>query len=153
MPTRFVELAGEINAQMPRYVIGRLAEALDRRFGKALGRSRILVIGLAYKKNVSDIRESPAFKIIELIEERGGEADYHDPYVAEIPATREHLPLKGRKSVAVTEATVEAYDGLVVSTDHDSIDYELLARSARLVVDTRNVFVRRGITSPNVVKA
>jgi UDP-N-acetyl-D-glucosamine dehydrogenase len=153
LPTRFVELAGEINAQMPRHVVARLAEALDRRFGKALGRSRILVIGLAYKKNVSDIRESPAFKIIELIEERGGEADYHDPHVAEIPATREHLPLKGRKSVAMTEAAIGAYDALVVSTDHDSIDYELLARSSRLVVDTRNVFVRRGIASPNVVKA
>ena len=95
LPTRFIELAGEINSGMPRHVVASLAEALDRRFGKALSRSRILVVGLAYKKNVPDIRESPSLRLIELIEERGGKAAYHDPHVAEIPSTREHMPLEG----------------------------------------------------------
>ena len=93
LPTRFIELAGEINSAMPRHVVGKLAEALDRQLGKALSRARILIVGLAYKKNVADIRESPSFKLIELLEERGGKADYHDPHVPEIPATREHIAI------------------------------------------------------------
>jgi UDP-N-acetyl-D-glucosamine dehydrogenase len=153
LPTRFVELAGEINSGMPKYVLGKLAEALDSQFGKALSRSRILVVGLAYKKNVSDIRESPALKLIELIEERGAKAAYHDPHVPEIPATREHLPLKGMKSVALSEQSVGEYDALVICTDHDAIDYQLLARSARLIVDSRNALPRRHITGANLVKA
>ena len=86
LTTRFIELAGEINSAMPRHVVNRLAEALDRQLGRALSRSRILVIGLAYKKNVPDIRESPSLKLIELIEERGGQASYHDPFVPQIPS-------------------------------------------------------------------
>ncbi len=81
---------------MPRHVVGRLAEALDIHCGKALSRSRILVVGLAYKKNVPDIRESPSLKLIELIEERGGQASFHDPHVPEIPRTRKYMALKGR---------------------------------------------------------
>ncbi|WP_246723569.1 nucleotide sugar dehydrogenase [Rhizobium sp. ARZ01] len=153
LPTRFIELAGEINSSMPRHVVGRLAEALDVRLGKALSRSRVLVIGLAYKKNVPDIRESPSLKLIELIEERKGEADYHDPFVAEIPKTREYMALKGRKSVALDEAAVSAYDAVLISTDHDSIDYAALARWSPLIIDTRNAFARRGIDGENIVKA
>src|SRR4029077_7780094 len=88
--TRFIELAGEINTNMPRHVVDRLAEALDRRQQRGLNGSRILIMGLAYKKNVDDIRESPSLRLIEMLEARGARADYYDPYVTEIPTTREH---------------------------------------------------------------
>lgn len=153
LPTRFIELAGEINSAMPRHVVSRLAEALDRRQGKALSRSNVLVIGLAYKKNVPDIRESPSLRLIELIEERGGSAAFHDPHVEEIPSTREHLALKGRRSVPFNEESVRRFDAVLVATDHDGIDYRALADWASLIVDTRNVFARLGIAADHVVKA
>jgi UDP-N-acetyl-D-glucosamine dehydrogenase len=153
LTTRFIELAGEINSAMPRHIVSRLAEALDQRHGKALSRSRILIIGLAYKKNVPDIRESPSLKLIELIEERGGQASFHDPHVPEIPQTRAYGALKGRASVPLTEATVSSHDAVLVSTDHDGIDYTALARWSPLVIDTRNVFARGGISGTHIVKA
>lgn len=151
MPTRFIELAGEINSAMPKHIVGRLAEALDIHLGKALSRSRVLIIGLAYKKNVPDIRESPSLKLIELIEERGGSASFHDPHVDEIPRTREYLSLKGRRSVPLSE--IAGFDAVLVATDHDDVDYALIAQQAPLVIDTRNVFVRRGIQGGLIVKA
>lgn len=153
LPTRFIELAGEINSAMPRHVVGRLAEALDRRQGKALSRSQVLIIGLAYKKNVPDIRESPSLRLIELIEERGGKAAFHDPHVEEIPSTREYMALKGRRSIAFEEEAVRRFDAVLVATDHDAVDYAALARWAPLIVDTRNVFARRGIVADHIVKA
>lgn len=153
LPTRFIELAGEINSAMPRYVVGKLAEALDIRIGKALSRSRVLLIGLAYKKNVADIRESPSLRLIEIIEQRGGRADYHDAYVAEIPSTREYQALKGRRSVALTDEALAGYDAILIATDHDDVDYKQLSDSGVLIVDTRNVFARRGITGDNILKA
>ncbi|WP_075289498.1 nucleotide sugar dehydrogenase [Pararhizobium arenae] len=153
LPTRFIELAGEINSSMPRHVVSRLAEALDIKCGKALSRSKILVIGLAYKKNVPDIRESPSLKLIELIEERGGSASYHDPFVPEIPKTREYLALKGRRSVLLDAETVRAFDAVLISTDHDDVDYTGLAQWSPLIVDTRNVFSRRDIAGDSIVKA
>ncbi|MCZ4093933.1 nucleotide sugar dehydrogenase [Sinorhizobium psoraleae] len=153
LPTRFIELAGEINSAMPRHVVSRLAEALDRRQGKALSRSNVLVIGLAYKKNVPDIRESPSLRLIELIEERGGSAAFYDPHVEEIPSTREHLPLKGRRSISFDEESVRRFDAVLIATDHDGIDYQALADWATLIVDTRNVFARLGIAADQVVKA
>jgi UDP-N-acetyl-D-glucosamine dehydrogenase len=143
LPTRFIELAGEINSAMPRYVVGKLAEALDIRLGKALSRSRVLVLGLAYKKNVPDIRESPSLRLIEIIEERGGHADYHDPFVSEIPSTREYMD----------EKTVKSYDAILVSTDHDGVDYASLARWAPLIVDTRNIFTKLGLGAEHIVKS
>ena len=151
--TRFIELAGEINISMPHYVIGKLEEALDHRFKKSLGSARILVIGIAYKKNVADIRESPSLKIVELLEKRGAKVDFHDPHVAMIPSTREYLHLEGRVSVALDEKTISSYDALVVSTDHDAIDYALITKYGRLLIDTRNVFSRLGLSGTNVVKA
>ncbi|WP_438752391.1 nucleotide sugar dehydrogenase [Pararhizobium sp. O133] len=153
LPTRFIELAGEINSAMPRHVVGRLAEALDIHLGKALSRSRVLVIGLAYKKNVPDIRESPSLKLIELIEERGGSAAYHDPHVAEIPKTREYMALKGRQSVPLDEQSVRSFDAVLIATDHDAVDYAALARFAPLIVDTRNAFSRRNIEGGTILKA
>ncbi|MDO1582923.1 nucleotide sugar dehydrogenase [Rhizobium oryzicola] len=152
-PTRFIELAGEINTAMPRHVVEKLAEALDRRLGKALSRSRVLIIGLAYKKNVPDIRESPSLRLLELLLERGADAAYHDPFITEIPKTREYGHLKGRHSEPLDPVTVAAFDAVVIATDHDAIDYAGLERDAPLIVDTRNVFARRQIASDKVVKA
>ena len=140
--TRFIELAGEINGQMPRYVMDRLAEELDRRAGVALSRAKVLVIGVAYKKNVSDTRESPGLVILERLLERGTAVDFHDPHVAEIPLTREHATLAGRRSVALTAEMVAGYDAVLVLTNHDRVDWKLLETHARLVVDTRNAVGR-----------
>jgi len=153
LPTRFIELAGEINSAMPRYVVGKLAETLDIKAGKALSRSRVLILGLAYKKNVADIRESPSLRLMEIIEERGGKADYHDPHVGEIPSTREYQHLKGRKSVDLTPGALEAYDAVLVATDHDQLDYAVIADNAPLIIDTRNVFTRLGLFADHIVKA
>lgn len=153
LPTRFIELAGEINSAMPRHVVAKLAEALDSRYGKALSRSRVLIIGLAYKKNVPDIRESPSLRLIELIEERGAKVEFHDPHVGEIPATREHMALKGRRSIELTEAALRSFDAVIIATDHDGVDYSSIAKWAPLTVDTRNVLDRRGLLRETVVKA
>ncbi|RWE79809.1 nucleotide sugar dehydrogenase [Mesorhizobium sp.] len=153
LPTRFIELAAEINTAMPRHVVDELAKALDRRCGKALSRSHILIVGLAYKKNVPDIRESPSLRLIELIEDWGGKAEFHDPHVTEIPTTREHMAIKGRRSVELTEAALKDFDAVVVATDHDAIDYQTIADHAPLIVDTRNVFGRLGLDRETIVKA
>jgi UDP-N-acetyl-D-glucosamine dehydrogenase len=136
--TRFIELAGEINTAMPAHVIERLAGALNTRFAKALNGARILLVGLAYKKNVDDVRESPAFKLIELLESRGARVDYHDPYAPEIKPSREHPDLAGRRSVDWAPKSFGDYDAALICTDHDAIDYAGLVRHSALVVDTRN---------------
>jgi len=151
LPTRFVELAGEINVGMPGYVVRILTEALDRRQRKGLNGSRILILGLAYKKNIDDMRESPTFKLISLIEERGAHADYSDPHIPVVAMTRDHSNLAGRTSVALTPENVESYDAVVISTDHDAFDYGMLLKSAKLVVDTRNACRRNGFTGSNLV--
>jgi UDP-N-acetyl-D-glucosamine dehydrogenase len=151
--TRFIELAGEINTQMPSFVVSRLAEALDRTAGRGLNGSRILLIGLSYKKNIDDTRESPSFKLIELIEKRGAKVDYHDPLVLKIPRTREHIELAGRTSVDLEAKSVASYDAVVISTDHDIVDWAAVAEHGRLIIDTRNVCGRNGLVGPNVVKA
>ncbi|RCS22749.1 nucleotide sugar dehydrogenase [Phyllobacterium salinisoli] len=153
LPTRFIELAAEINTAMPRHVVDVLARALDFRAGKAMSRSRILVVGLAYKKNVPDTRESPSLRLIELIEERGGQAEFHDPHIDEIPPTREHMALKGRRSVALSEAALKRFDAVLVATDHDNVDYKAIADWAPLIVDTRNIFERLGLNRETMVKA
>ena len=136
--TRFIELAGEINTAMPGHVIERLSGALNSRFSKALNGARILLIGLAYKKNVDDVRESPAFKLIELLEARGAAVDYYDPYAPEIRPSREHPDLAGRRSIAWAPESFAAYDAALICTDHDAIDYAALVKHSALVVDTRN---------------
>lgn len=149
LSTRFVELAGEINARMPHHVVDRLAQALDRQ-GRTLHGARILIVGLAYKKNVPDIRESPSLKLIELIEARGARAAFHDPHLPAIPRTREYGALMGRASTPL--ADLAAFDAVLIATDHDAVDYARLAQ-ARLVIDTRNAMARRGHTGPHIVKA
>jgi UDP-N-acetyl-D-glucosamine dehydrogenase len=151
--TRFVELAGEINTAMPVRVVARALEALSERAGRAAKGSRMLVLGVAYKKNVDDTRESPAFKIMELLEKRGAQVEFHDPMVAEIPMTREHPEFAGRRSVPLTRDVVAGFDAAIICTDHDAVDYVNLVAWSRLVIDTRNVCARTGATAGHVVKA
>src|SRR6516164_9344017 len=143
--TRFIELAGEINARMPHLVVAKLAEAIDRRLGKGLTGARVLILGLAYKRNVDDMRESPSLKLIELIEDRGASVDYHDPFVPMIPPTRDHAALAGRLSVPLTSDAMRSYDAVVIATDHDDIDYDAVVTHSKLVVDTRNACARVGL--------
>lgn len=138
---------------MPRLVVEKLALALDRRAGRGLNGARILVIGAAYKRNVDDMRESPSLRLMELLEERGAGTDYHDPHVPVIHATREHAQLAGRRSVALSERCLAAYDAVLIATDHDEIDYRLLAGHARLIVDTRNACARHEVRADHIVKA
>jgi UDP-N-acetyl-D-glucosamine dehydrogenase len=136
--TRFIELAGEINRAMPEYVVGKLADALDGRFARGLNGARILIMGLAYKKNVDDCRESPAFRLIELLIGRGARVDYYDPYIAVVPKTREHGALAGLKSMEWNANTLDQYDAALICTDHDNVDYAALVARSKLVVDSRN---------------
>jgi UDP-N-acetyl-D-glucosamine dehydrogenase len=151
--TRLVELAGEINTAMPQWVLERLAEALDRRTGKGLSAARVLVLGLAYKKNVDDVRESPGLALFERLEGRGATVLFHDPHVPAIPPTRAHGRLAGRRSEPLAPALLAAVDAVLVVTDHDAVDWPLVARTAALIVDTRNVLARLGLAGPNVVSA
>lgn len=151
--TRFIELAGEINTAMPQRVVDRTIEALNQVSGKASKGARILILGIAYKKNVEDTRESPAFKIMELLEKRGATVSYYDPMVAEVPQSREHPEFAGRRSVALTEAVVTGFDAAVICTDHDEVDYRGLVEWSSLVIDTRNVCARLGVTREHVIKA
>lgn len=151
--TRFVELAGQINTAMPRHVVDRLAEALDRRFQRGLNGARILLIGIAYKKNVDDMRESPSLRLIELLEDRGSAVDFHDPHINQIPRTREHMRLTGRRSQNLVGDVIASYDAILVATDHDAVDWSVVAEHAKLLVDTRNVCARLGIKGSNIVKA
>ncbi|HYC02307.1 MAG TPA: nucleotide sugar dehydrogenase [Azospirillaceae bacterium] len=136
--TRFIELAGEINTAMPLYVIERTAQELDRQCGRGLNGARLLVIGMAYKRNVEDTRESPALAIMDLLEARGALVGYHDPHVPVIPVTRAHPNLAGRRSVDLEPDKVAAYDALIVVTDHDAVRWDTIAANARLVVDSRH---------------
>jgi UDP-N-acetyl-D-glucosamine dehydrogenase len=151
LATRFIELAGEINVAMPRHVLGRLAEALDRRAATPLSKASVLIVGLAYKKNVGDTRESPALKLMQLLEDRGCTVEFHDPHLDEIPQTRSYPPFAGRRSLPLEADVVARFDAVLIVTDHDNVDYPLLSRHARLIVDTRNVMRRRGLPTDNVV--
>lgn len=133
--TRFIELAGEINTAMPRYVVERLADALNKQ-RKAVSGSKVLLMGMAYKRDVDDLRESPTLHIIELLQERGADVTYHDPFIPKLHKTREyHFEMN---SQALTQEFVGSQDAVVIVTDHSQIDYQWLVNQAALVVDTRN---------------
>jgi UDP-N-acetyl-D-glucosamine dehydrogenase len=151
--TRFIELAGEINSSMPSYIVEMLAKTLDLRQQKGLSGASVLIVGLAYKRNVDDLRESPALRLIELLEGRGAKVGYTDPYVARIPLTREHSGLAGRESIALSAAEVGRHDVVLIVTDHEDVDYGLIVDNAKLIVDTRNVCERLGLRMDSVVKA
>jgi UDP-N-acetyl-D-glucosamine dehydrogenase len=135
--TRFIELAGEINTGMPYYVIDKTIEALNTH-KKALNGSRILVIGLAYKPDVDDMRESPTFKILDLLKAKGAQVAYYDNYIPEIPTSREHMEWTGTKSVGWQENIISKFDAVVISTNHSDINYTELGNWSGCIIDTRN---------------
>jgi UDP-N-acetyl-D-glucosamine dehydrogenase len=147
---RFVELAGELNMQMPYYVIGRLTRALGAR-QKSLPGSHVLLIGVTYKPNVADLRESASLKLIDILIAEGARVDYHDPHVPVLPATRKYR--FEMRSIDLTPESLAAYDAVLIATDHANIDYRLLGQHAQLVIDTRNAMKAKGLESANIVKA
>lgn len=150
--TRFIELAGEINTSMPSHVVERVGEALN--FGsKALNGSRVLVVGLAYKPNVDDERESPSYRIMELLKRRGAEVSYYDPYVPVIRPTREHSQWAGTRSIIWDRETITGFDVVVIATAHASINYQELADWSHCIVDTRNVMATVVVPASRVWKA
>lgn len=150
--TRFIELAGEVNTAMPAYVIQRVGEALAS-LHLTIRDSRILMIGIAYKSNVDDDRESPAYVLWDLLEQQGAEVDYHDPHVPVIRPSREHAHFAGRQSVALAAGTLADYDLVLVATNHKAVDAALIAEHARLVVDSRNALSTLMKGKPNYFKA
>ncbi len=136
MNTRFIELAGEVNTFMPYYVINRLGDALNDH-QKSIRGSKILVLGAAYKKDVDDPRESPSFKLMELLEEKGAEVDYNDPFIPVLPKMRMYN-VGQKKSVDLTPENLQKYDCVLISTDHSSYDWEFIVEHSKLVIDTRN---------------
>jgi UDP-N-acetyl-D-glucosamine dehydrogenase len=151
--TNLIDHAAQINAAMPCYVVGRLCDEINQRFGKGLCGTRVLVLGIAYKRNIDDIRGSAAFKLMKLLEDRHAIVDYFDPYVPKIPRTDEHPSFAGRRSVGWDPEMLASYDAVLIATDHDGIDYKMLVDKSRLVVDTRNVCERVGVRSAKVAKA
>lgn len=145
--TRFIELAGQVNSDMPQWVVQKVTEALNER-ERSLKGSRILVLGIAYKKNVDDMRESPAVVLMELLEARGAIVAYADPWVPVFPAMREHH--FDLSSVELTPKSIGSYDLVLVATNHDVFDYQMIQANAKLIVDTRGVYLE-GV--PNVVRA
>ncbi|MEI6071061.1 MAG: nucleotide sugar dehydrogenase [Verrucomicrobiae bacterium] len=135
--TRFIELAGEVNSAMPERVVQRTAEALNSH-RKPVNGSRILLLGMAYKANVDDDRESPSYVLMEKLLGRGAHVEYHDPYVPEIKHTRQHSHLAGKRSVTWDQATIAAFDAVLIATAHASVNYTELAAWAQLIIDTRN---------------
>src|SRR5438128_3042755 len=150
--TRFIELAGEINTRMPEHVVHAVADALNTQ-RKAIKGSKILILGLAYKPNVDDERESPSYVLMKLLTERGAEVAYYDPYVPVIKPTREHPQFAGRKSVEWHRATIENFDVVLIATNHSSVNYHELGEWARCVVDTRNAMAPVSGASSKVWKA
>jgi UDP-N-acetyl-D-glucosamine dehydrogenase len=139
--TKFIELAGEINSSMPDYVIQKLRDSLDERFAKVLNGSKILLVGMAYKKNVDDIRESPSLEIMQRLLTKKANVDYYDPYIEFIPECREYPNLAYIYSLPELSAESlqsKAYDAVIICTDHDKIDYQLLVANSKLIIDTRN---------------
>jgi UDP-N-acetyl-D-glucosamine dehydrogenase len=150
--TRFIELAGEINTAMPQQVVHRAADALNDN-GKAVKGSRILILGLAYKPDVDDERESPSYVLMRLLAERGATVEYYDPYVLVIRPTREHPQWAGKQSVAWNRDTIAAFDLVLIATKHSSVNYQELGEWAQLVVDTRNAMSNVPVALGKVWKA
>lgn len=140
--TRFIELSGEINRAMPKYVVTRLTEGLNQQ-KKALNGSRILILGIAYKKNVDDLRESPAVEIMQIVENHGGQISYSDPHVPDFPKIRKVN--YNLSSVPITKENLETFDAVVLATNHDQFDYMLIHDHANLIIDTRGVYRNQNI--------
>ncbi|RKY08662.1 MAG: nucleotide sugar dehydrogenase [Planctomycetota bacterium] len=150
IPTQFIELAGQINTDMPHYVIMRTMDALNER-KKSLKDSRVLVLGLAYKKDIDDLRESPSIELIELLKAKGAKVDYNDPYISKTHRQREHdLRMKSRPLDAKMLAS---YDVVLISTDHSDYDYDWIVKNSQLIVDTRNATASVKGNRAKIVKA
>ncbi|MGH8601200.1 MAG: nucleotide sugar dehydrogenase, partial [Burkholderiales bacterium] len=145
--TRFIELSGEINSAMPHWVIEKIVDALNRR-RRTINGSRALVLGVSYKKNVDDLRESPSVELMSLLRERGAEVDYSDPHVPVFPNIRKHS--FDLKSVPLTPENLARYDFVLLATNHDAFDYDLIRKHAQLIIDTRGVYAE---PAENVVRA
>ncbi len=151
MNTRFIELAGEVNTSMPYYVVNKVSDALNNHT-KSIKGSRILVLGAAYKKDVDDPRESPTFKLIEILEEKGALVDYNDPLIPVLPKMRMY-DVEQKKSVELTPENLQKYDCVLISTDHSAYDWDFIVKHSKLVVDTRNA-TKKVIENRNkIVKA
>jgi UDP-N-acetyl-D-glucosamine dehydrogenase len=150
--TRFIELAGEINTSMPEYVLRRVADALNDRC-KAVKDSRVLILGLAYKPNVDDERQSSSYILMSLLSERGADVEYHDPYVPIIKPTREHPHLVGKKSADWNRSNIASFDLVLIATNHECINYQELADWAQCIVDTRNAMTSIRVAPGQVWKA
>ncbi len=148
---RFIELAGEVNTLMPSYVVNRLVSALNN-CGKPLKNSQVLILGVAYKKNVDDQRESPALKIIQLLQQQGAIVSYHDPH-APTCANHRHFPEINLQSTPLTKENLTRFDAVIIATDHDDVDYQLVADYSSLIIDTRNVLATKGLKTANTVSA
>ena len=135
--TRFIELAGEINTSMPDYVVHQLTEALNSR-RKAVNGAKVLILGLSYKPDVDDDRESPSYVLLDLLKKRGAEVAYHDPYVPVIRPSREHSHWAGTRSVVWNEQVLRGFDIVLIATNHKSVNYQELAKWAQCILDTRN---------------
>ena len=149
LPARFIELADEINIGMPNYVISRLAEAIGMQCSRGLKGTSILIAGVAYKKNVNDYRESPALPLIRILKRRGAKAAYYDPFISEIPQ-EDGSPLR---SISWSPQAISEFHAVLIATDHDGVNYRALVENSRLVVDTRNVCERHGLSGAHIVKA
>ncbi len=150
MSTRFIELAGEVNTLMPHWVVGKVIDALNDH-KKSINGSKILVLGAAYKKDIDDPRESPSFKLMELMLERGAEVDYNDPYIPELPEMRMYDI--HRKSIPLTPENMKKYDCILISTDHSDYDWNFIVKHAKLIVDTRNATEKVLENRNKIVKA
>ena len=147
--TRFIELAGEINTGMPHYVVSKTIDSLNKN-GKCLKNAKMLILGVAYKRDTDDIRESPALEVIEILKEKGARVDYNDPHVPSFSGLR-HYPGLAMKSVTLSEKQLKKYDCTVVITDHSQYDYPWILKNSKLVVDTRNA--TRKVKNSKIVKA
>ncbi|MGH1403801.1 MAG: nucleotide sugar dehydrogenase [Alphaproteobacteria bacterium] len=152
-PTRFIELAGEINSRMPHYVCDEVSQILNREKSLAVNGAKILVLGVSYKKNINDQRESPAFPIIDTLQKWGGEVSYYDPHISEITSLREYPHIVGMKSVEDYVQGAKDSDLVLLLTDHDQLPYDEIVAHSDLIVDTRNAFAVRGLVKPHIFKA
>jgi UDP-N-acetyl-D-glucosamine dehydrogenase len=150
--TRFIELAGEVNTSMPHHVVRRVAEALNND-KKPVNGSRILLVGLSYKANVDDDRESPTYVLMDLLKERGAEISYYDPFVPVIRVTREHGHWAGTKSITWDKNLISGYDAVLISTAHDAVNYKELGAWAKVIIDTRNIMTQVPNPAARIYKA
>ncbi|SVD98873.1 uncharacterized protein METZ01_LOCUS451727, partial [marine metagenome] len=151
LQTKFIELAAEINTFMPEYVLKKTNDALNVYKKKSINGSNILIIGLAYKKDIGDMRESPTLPIMRSLINQGAKIKYHDKFIPQIPDSRHYGFLEGLKSVPINKQNLSKADAVIIITDHSYINYDLVSRYASLIIDTRNIMSGRSVN--NVVKS